>query len=108
MKRDIISYFEGVLENIDIISKNSYYKDDDKQNIISARKIIENWYNNYKKTDSLIGIDVNDLKNVGLETTDFFDKYYETESLTENYSERLLYDFGKLEIFWKEEMLSRR
>ena len=107
MKRDIISYFEGVLENIDIILKKSYYKDDDKQNLISARKIIENWYNNYKETDSLIGIDVNDLKNVGLEITDFFDKHYETESLTENYSERLLYDFGKLEIFWKEEMLSR-
>ena len=42
---------------------------------------------------------------VAYELTDIFDKYVETESVSENYTERLLYDFGHLEKSWKDEML---
>ena len=40
-----------------------------------------------------------------LEITDFFDKYIKIESVKENYSERLLYNFSHLEKEWKSEML---
>ncbi len=40
-----------------------------------------------------------------LEITDFFAQYVAIESVKANYSERLSYDFGELEILWKKEML---
>ena len=32
-ERDIESYFDGILENIDIILDNSFYKDEDKEGL---------------------------------------------------------------------------
>lgn len=51
------------------------------------------------------GIEPKELESIGLEITDFFDKYVVTESVKENYAERLLYDFGHLEMKWKTELL---
>ena len=104
-QRDIKSYFDGVLENIIIILKSDFYKEEDK-NIFNEIKVkIENWYKNYIEENTLKGIEPKELEYIGLEITDFFDKYISSESVQENYAERLLYDFGHLEIYWKEEMI---
>ena len=47
-QRDIKSYFDGVLENIDIILENNFYKIENKDNLKDIRKKIDNWYNTYK------------------------------------------------------------
>lgn len=102
-KRDTNSYFEGVISNIDIILNSDFYKDKDSLSEVKT-KIIK-WYDSYKKSKTLKEIDPKELKNIDLEITDFFAKYVETESIKENYAERLSYDFSELEIYWKEEML---
>ncbi len=103
--RDAKSYFDGVLENINIILCNNFYKNEDKENLKFVKAKIENWYKIYKKENTLKSIDFKELENLELEITDFFDKYVATESVKENYAERLLYDFGCLEMIWKDEML---
>lgn len=104
-QRNINSYFEGVLENINIILNNNFYSENDKKTLEYVKIEIDKWYKIYKQKNTLIGIEPNELKNIGLEITDFFDKYIITESLKENYAEKLLYDFGYLEKIWKIEML---
>ena len=102
-KRNIESYFDGVIENINIILSNDFYTD--KNNLKKVRKIVGNWYKNYKENNTLKGINPKELEYIGLEITDFFDRYLIKESSKDNYSERLSYDFGHLELSWKEEML---
>lgn len=101
--QNIKSYFEGVLENIDIILNNNFYKN--KDNLITVRKSIAKWYDGYKKHQTLKEIDPKELKNLDLEITDFFADYVEIEPVNENYAERLSYDFDELERYWKDEML---
>lgn len=101
--RDVNSYFEGALKNIDIILKNKFYQN--KQNLYEVKKEIENWYDNYKKNNSLKYIAPEQLKDLDLEITDFFTQYVTTEPVQQNYAERLSYDFSKLEDFWEKEML---
>lgn len=103
--RDIDSYFQGVLENIEIILNNNFYATKNKINFKKLKKEIENWYTVYKETKTLKGIETKNLENIDLEITDFFDKYIIKEAVKENYAERLLYDFGHLEENWKQEML---
>lgn len=105
IEKDIKSYFEGVLENIDIILDNSFYKTEDKDGLKYVKSKIKEWYKIYMKKNTLKGIDPNELKKIDLEITDFFDKYIATESVRENYAERLLFDLGQLEMKWKDEML---
>lgn len=104
-QRDIKSYFEGVLENIDIILDNSFYKDEDKEGLKYVKLKIKDWYKIYMEKNTLKGIEPDELKKIDLEITDFFDKYVATESVKENYAERLLFDLGQLETKWKDEML---
>lgn len=104
-KRDISSYFEGVLANINVILNNSFYKDIDKENLIYIETEVEKWYETYKKRKSLKEIEVKILDDISLEIAGFFDKYVALEPVKENYAERLSYDFGHLEICWKKEML---
>ena len=107
-QRDVKSYFDGVLENICIILKNDFYKEEDK-NIFNEIKIkIENWYESYIEENTLKNIEPKELEYIGLEITDFFGKYVSTESVKENYAERLSYDFGHLEIYWKKEIMGGR
>lgn len=103
--RNIDSYFKGVIENIEIILDNNFYKVEDKENLKFVKSKIENWYKNYQAKNTLKCIEPKELENIELEITDFFDKYIATESVQENYAERLLYDFGYLEHDWKNEML---
>ena len=44
-ERDIESYFDGVLENIDIILDNGFYKDEDKEGLKYVKLKIKDWYN---------------------------------------------------------------
>lgn len=103
--RDIKSYFDGVLENIDTILQDSFYKLENKDTIIEIRKKINNWYNTYKEKETLKYIKPKELEYIQLEITDLFDKYYIDEEIDKNYTERLLYDFSHLEHYWKDEML---
>lgn len=104
-QRDTNSYFQGVLENINIILNNNLYKDIDKENLKFIKLKIENWYESYKENKTLKGINPNLLKSIDTEITDFFEKYIVTEPIKENYAERLSYDFGCLEKHWEIEML---
>lgn len=103
--KDTELYFESVLENINIILSNSFYKNEDKENLKLVKSKLENWYKIYKEENTLKSIGSKELENIELEITDFFDKYVAVESVKENYAERLSYDFGCLEIRWKKEML---
>ena len=107
-KRDIKSYFDGVLENIDIMLKNDFYKETDKIILKKIRSKIAKWYKIFKEKQTLIGISPQKLEYMDIEITDFFDKYFKIEPIKENYSERLLYDFGILEKRWKDEMLGEK
>lgn len=105
--RDIKSYFEGVLENIDIILQDSFYKQYNKDTIKEIRNKINNWYNSYKEKKTLKYIEPKELEYIQLEITDLFDKYYIDEDINKNYTERLLYDFSHLEHYWKDEVLGK-
>ena len=102
-KRNIKSYFEGILNNIDIILKDDFYEE--KENLINVQEIIEKWYSEYLQSKSLKNIDYKKLEYMKIEITDFFDKYFISEPLNKNYSERLSYDYSHLEHYWKDEML---
>ncbi len=101
--RNINSYFEGVIENIDIILNDNFYQNKEALYDVKSRAI--EWYDSYRKFNTLTNIDPNELKDMDLEITDFFAQYVAIEPVKTNYSERLSYDFGELEILWKKEML---
>jgi len=103
--RDVNSYFEKIIECINSIHKSDMYDGDGKENLNNVKKKIEDWHNSYLKSNTLKEINPNDIKFIDMEIIDFFDKYVKIESVNENYSERLLYDFGHLMKEWKNEML---
>ena len=103
--RDVNSYFEDIIECINCIHKSDVYCNNEKENLNNVKKKIEYWHNSYLKSNTLKEINPNDIKYMDLEITDFFDKYIKIESVKENYSERLLYDFSHLAKEWKNEML---
>lgn len=104
-RRNVKSYFIGVLENIDLILKNGFYKNDDKLVLKKVKLKVKKWYKSYIENETLTKIKPEVIKYIELEITDFFDKYITTEPVKENYAERLSYDFGCLEKKWKDEML---
>jgi len=108
MKRNIDSYFEAIIENINIIMNNDFYDEKDKINLEDVKEKMKKWYKTYKEEETLKNIDIKTLEYIDLEITDFFDKYLVKESVKDNYSERLSYDFGKLEDYWKNEMLGEK
>lgn len=73
-ERDIESYFDGILENIDIILDNVFYKDEDKEGLKYVKLKIKDWYKIYMEKNTLKGIEPDELKKIDLEITDFFDK----------------------------------
>lgn len=101
--RDINSYFDGVINNINIILNNEFYSN--KDNLEDVKNKVISWQKDYKKNNTLKGIDVKDLEYLDLEITDFFADYVAIEPAKENYAERLSYDFSVLEHKWKDEML---
>jgi hypothetical protein len=76
----------------------------DVQSLPQVKNIIKNWYNDFKKDNSLTNISTKDLEILDLEVTEFFDKYIETEPISHNYSEVLSYYLSNLERYWKDEM----
>lgn len=99
---DISKLFINILNDINLIEKSKFYKKDDSFSKI--KEIIKQWYDNYKLNKMLTSITVKDLEYLDLEITSFFDKYIESESIKENYSERLYYDFCRLEKIWKKDL----
>lgn len=63
-QRDIKSYFEGVLENIDIILDNSFYNDEDKEELKYVKSKIEDWYKIYMEKNTLKGLNLMNLKRL--------------------------------------------
>ena len=100
---EINSFFIETLENMDNILNNDFYEN--KGNLIKAREKVQNWYDNFKNNKTLKNIEPKDLEFIDLEITDIFDEYIASEPVSENYIERLSYDFGHLEKYWKNEML---
>ncbi len=103
---DISKLFINILNDINLIEKSKFYKKDDSFRKI--KKIIKQWYGNYKLNKILTSITLKDLEYLDLEITSFFDQYIESESTKENYSERLYYDFCRLEKIWKNKMVGEK
>ena len=100
---EIDSLFLKILSDIELIMKDDFYIE--KSSLLKIKVIIKKWYDEFKIEKSLKTIDVKNLEFISLEITDLFDIYFKTESVTNNFVERLLYDFSILEKVWKDEML---
>lgn len=105
---DANSYFEDIIECMNCIYKSDVYENNEKERLNNVKEKIENWHNSYLKSNTLKEITPKDIEYMDLEITDFFDKYIKIESVKENYSERLLYNFSHLEKEWKSEMLGEK
>lgn len=99
---DIDELFTTIIKTIDLIFNNEFYSND--QSLMKVKKIIENWYFDFKENKTLKNISVEDLKYVDLEITNFFDKYIEIEPIKHNYTEILSYNFDIFQKEWKYEM----
>lgn len=100
---DIDKLFMNILEILDCILTDDFYIENN--NLSQIRQLIETWYDDFKIKNTLLTMRPEKIEFIDLEITDLFDCYIESESPTQNYSERLLYYFGNLEKKWKEEML---
>lgn len=89
MNRDINSHFISILENIDKIENDKFYEN--KQNIISIKQTIKDWFDYYKNNNSLKNIVPELLTKIDLIITDYFDIYITIEPIKNNYVERLLF-----------------
>ncbi len=69
----------------------------EKDIILKIKTLVEDWYNNYIKSNSLNLIKSENLKFLDLEITSLFDKYIKRETVKKNYCERLYYSFSILE-----------
>lgn len=98
---EIEELFLTILKTVDLMLESDFYIE--KKAILNMKEDIKNWYDDYKVKDSLLGIQVEKLKSLDLEITELFSKYIETESVSNNYSEILSYDFGRLKRYWKDE-----
>ena len=55
-QRNVNSYFVGVLENIDLILKNDFYKNDDKLVLKKVKIKVKKWHKSYIETETLTKI----------------------------------------------------
>lgn len=81
---------------------NNFYTN--VQSLSQVKNVVENWYNDFKKNNSLTTINTKDLEFLDSEVTEFFSNYIETEPVSHNYSEVLSYYLSNLERYWKDEM----
>lgn len=102
---EINELFLTIIKTIDLMLGSDFYIE--KQAILEIKENIENWYDNFKVKDSLLGISVENLENLDLEIIEIFSKYIETESTVHNYSEILSYYFNRLKRCWKDEFLKK-
>lgn len=101
--KEIHSLFDGLIDSIDYMLENNFYKERDI--IFQIKGKILNWFEDFRVSKSLINITVEDIKFLDLEITDLFDKYIAVEDVLENYIERTSYNFGLLKKAWKDEKL---
>lgn len=102
-KKEISILFTNLLNTIDLILNSEFYTD--KCDLIEVKVKIEEWYRNYKNSSSLKSINYKDLEFMDSDIMELFDEYIKTESVSNNYVERLSYDFNILLKKWKEEMI---
>ena len=102
-KNNLNMLFIQTIDCIDTIINNKFYND--KDTIKEIKKIINNWYKSFQETNNLKGIETEELEYLDTEITELFDKYISSESIKENYIERLSYNFGLLEKEWQSQML---
>ena len=103
MNKKIPEFFSNTIKNIDYILNDDYYQN--KGNLREIKELIKKWFINYNETGTLKNISTEKLEYIDNEITSIFDKYISIESVENNYAERLLFDFGNLMQFWKNEML---
>ena len=101
--KEITNLFSKLLININKAQNDNHYSEKEQLNTIEIK--VKKWYESYKETYSLKNIKIEDLNFIDREITDLFDKYISLESIENNYIEIMLYNFGLLEKYWKDEML---
>ena len=87
--------FISIKDSINFMLKSDIYNE--KDIILKIKTLVEDWYNNYIKSNSLALIKSENLKFLDLEITSLFDKYIKKEPVKKNYCERLYYSFSILE-----------
>lgn len=105
-KQEINELFNILINTLDLIFLNEFYTD--TLELKKVRKKINEWYNSFKRSGTLININPEDVKFLDIEVTNFFDKYIESEPVSHNYTEILSFNFGQLEKYWKDELIERK
>ena len=95
--------FERMLEETNYMLDNDFYNE--KYSLSQIKEKLETWYLAFKEKHTLKTISIEDLEFLDFEITEIFDIYFKDESLDDNYTERLLYDFSVMKRYWKDEML---
>lgn len=103
--KDINYYFTNAIKCIEYIIDSDFYNKNDKKELVNVKVMLERWHRIFNEKNTLKEFSTKDIEYLDLEITDFFSKYITTESVRENYAERLLYYFGHLTKYWKNEML---
>ena len=98
---NIDDIFITLIKTIDLVLDNDFYYDTEQLN--KCKHIIEKWYESFKQNNTLTKIELNNLKFLDLEISDFFGKYIESEPVEHNYTEILTYYFSNLKRYWKNE-----
>lgn len=106
MKKEITiinKLFCNIIKNIDLILTNDFYNQ--KGELLQVKEKINNWFQDFSETGTLLTITPTEVEFLDLEITDLFDKYIKVEPVKQNYSERLSYYYGILKREWKDELL---
>lgn len=101
--KDITELFNNIIDDINNIIENDFY--DDKGEMSKVREIILVWFDDFKKRGTLKNISRDDLIFADLEISTIFGMYISSESVSDNFCERLTFDFGMLKRYWKDEVV---
>ena len=101
-QKEICTFFKNILDDIDNIMNNNFYEN--KYNMDLVKEKVEVWYSNFEKEKVLKNIKLEDLEYIQNNIDEIFDEYISSESVKENYVERLSYDFSNLKHLWKDEI----
>ena len=96
--------FATLIETIEIMLNSDFYCE--ATSLAQDKIIAEDWYDAYKKTNSLNTINIEKLKELDTDISTIFDKYIEIEPVSHNYAEIIDYYFEKLKRYWKDDLKS--
>ena len=102
----ITELFNNIIDDIENIIENDFYGD--KGEIRKVRGIILAWFDDFNKNGTLKNISRDDLVFVDLEISTIFGMYISSESVSDNFCERLSFDFSLLKKYWKDEIVGGR